>query len=69
MDGLMEVFVMNTKFLDFIKSDKTFKREPLEIMTRKQLAAYKHRGFWQCMDTLRDKENLEKFLKKSNNEK
>lgn len=60
-------FVMNTKFLDFIKSDKTFlEREPLEIMTkRKQLAAYKHRGFWQCMDTLRDKENLEKIFKKN----
>ena len=60
-------FVMNTKFLDFIKSDKTFlEREPLEIMTkRKQLAAYKHRGFWQCMDTIRDKENLEKIFKKN----
>ena len=35
MDGLMEVFVMNTKFLDFIKNDKTFlEREPLEIMTK-----------------------------------
>ena len=30
-------FVMNTKFLDFIKSDKTFlEREPLEIMTKKE---------------------------------
>ena len=40
-------------------------REPLQKISKKnQLYAYKHSGFWQCMDTLRDKEILEKELKK-----
>ena len=60
-------FVMDSKFLKYIKSDKTYlEKEPLEIVTKKkQLAAFKHRGFWQCVDTMRDKEHLEKFLKKT----
>ena len=59
-------FVMEPKFLDFIKNDKTYlEREPLEkVAKKKQLSAYKHSNFWQCMDTLRDKENIEKALKK-----
>ena len=32
----------------------------------KQMTAYKHFGFWHCMDTLRDKENLEKYLRLKN---
>jgi len=36
----------------------------MEILTKKkQLIAFKHKKFWQCMDTLRDKENLETILK------
>ena len=51
-------FVFNKKIFNFIKNDKTFlEREPLQIISkRKQLNAFKHSGFWQCMDTLRDKE-------------
>ncbi len=58
-------FVMEPEFLNFIKNDNTYlEREPLERITKKkQLAAYKHKGFWQCMDTKRDKDNLEKILK------
>ena len=58
-------FVINPEFLKFIKNDQTYlEREPLERATReKQLAAFKHRGFWQCMDTLRDKKNIEEILK------
>ena len=58
-------FVMNSNFLNFIKNDRTFlEKEPLEKVTKKkQLAAFKHKGFWQCMDTLRDKEYIEKILK------
>ena len=58
-------FVMEPKFLNFIKNDNTYlEREPLEKITKnKQLVAYKHKGFWQCMDTKRDKDNLEKILK------
>ena len=58
-------FVMEPKFLNFIKNDKTYlEREPLEKITKnRKLAAFKHKGFWQCMDTKRDKDNLEKILK------
>ena len=58
-------FVMETRFLDFIKNDRTYlEREPLVKATRnKQLVAFKHAGFWQCMDTKRDKDNLEQILK------
>jgi glucose-1-phosphate cytidylyltransferase len=59
-------FVMNVKFLNFIKNGQTFlEKEPLERATKqKQLAAFKHRGFWQCMDTKRDKDKLDEILKK-----
>ena len=59
-------FVMEPEFLNYIKNDKTFlEKEPLEIIGKKgQLLAYKHDDFWQCMDTKRDKDLLEKILKK-----
>ena len=59
-------FVMEPKFLDYIKSDKTFlEREPLEKACKKrQLSDIKHNGFWYCMDTKRDKDNLEEIFKK-----
>ena len=49
-------FVLEPGVLDHIRGDETpFEREPLEKLARDgQLAAYKHDGFWQCMDTLRD---------------
>lgn len=58
-------FVIEPEFLNRIKNDKTYlEREPLEnIAKKKQLIAYKHFGFWHCMDTLRDKINLDKLLK------
>ena len=58
-------FVMESEFLKFIKSDNTYlEREPLEQATKKkQLAAFKHGGFWQCMDTKRDRDKLNKVLK------
>ena len=59
-------FIFEPEIFKFIKNDKTFlEREPLtKIGKLKQLSAYKHYGFWQCMDTVRDKEILEKNLKK-----
>jgi len=59
-------FVMESEFLKFIKNDNTYlEREPLERMSKKkQLVAFKHKGFWQCMDTKRDKDKLDKILKK-----
>ena len=59
-------FVIEPEFLKFIKGDNTYlEREPLEKITkRKQLNAFKHKGFWQCMDTKRDKDRLEEIFKK-----
>ena len=58
-------FVMEPKFLDYIKNDKTYlEREPLEKVCKiNQLNAFKHLGFWYCMDTKRDKDNLENILR------
>ena len=58
-------FVMEPEVFKFIKNDRTFlEREPLEILgKRNKLYAYKHNGYWQCMDTVRDKEILQKDLK------
>jgi glucose-1-phosphate cytidylyltransferase len=58
-------FVINPKFFNYIKNDQTYlERGPLENITKiKQLAAYKHNGFWQCVDTKRDLILLNKILK------
>lgn len=60
--------VLKRDVFDYLKGDETiFEREPLErLATEKQLNAYKHEGFWQCMDTLRDKQYLEKLIKEGN---
>ena len=59
-------FVMEPEFFNFIKEDKTYlEREPLEKVSKKgELAAFKHEGFWQCMDTKRDKDRLNDILTK-----
>ena len=59
-------FVFDNKIFGFIKGDKTYlEREPLQKIGKKgELYAYKHDGFWQCMDTVRDKEILEENLKR-----
>jgi len=58
-------FVVEPKFLELIKNDSSIlEKEPLEKASqKKQLIAYKHHHFWQCMDTNRDKEHLENLLK------
>ena len=55
-------FVIEPEIFKYIKNDKTYlERSPLEkIASMGKLSAFKHHGFWQCMDTLRDKEILEK---------
>ena len=57
--------VFNKKIFKYIKNDQTYlERDPLEKLSNLgQLYAFKHNGFWQCMDTLRDKEALEKSIK------
>ena len=59
-------FVMEPEFFKFIKSDKTYlEREPLEkVCKKKQLTAFRHEGFWQCMDTKRDRDQLEDLFQK-----
>jgi glucose-1-phosphate cytidylyltransferase len=58
-------FVMEPKILNYIKSRKTvLEQHPLEkLSSLKKLGAYKHNGFWQCVDTIRDKEILEQAIK------
>lgn len=58
-------FVVSKKFLNFIKNDKTYlEREPLEKASKlKQLCAYKHNGFWQCIDNKRDLISINKKIK------
>ena len=58
-------FVFEPEIFNFIKSDKTFlEKEPLQkISKKKELLAFKHFGYWQCMDTLRDKKLIETRLK------
>lgn len=55
--------ILDPKVINYIKDDETaFECEPLEnIALENQLMCYKHNGFWQCMDTLRDKERLERL--------
>jgi len=56
-------FVLSPKVIDYIKDDKTiWEREPLERLAQEgELAAFRHNGFWQPMDTLRDKVHLEEL--------
>ena len=58
--------VLSPEVLDYIDSDATvFEKEPLEALTKgNNLNAYKHHGFWQCMDTIRDKAYLEDLIAK-----
>ena len=60
-------FVFNPEIFKYLKNDSTIlERKPMQVISRKKkLGAYKHSGFWQCMDTLRDKEILEKLVKKN----
>ena len=58
-------FVIEPKIFKYIKNDKThLEREPFEKLTKKKnIKAFKHKGFWQCMDTKRDKDLLDKIIK------
>jgi glucose-1-phosphate cytidylyltransferase len=56
--------VLGPQVFDYIEGDgTTFERDPLErIAADGQLVAYQYDGFWQCMDTLRDKLQLEELI-------
>ena len=56
-------FVLSSKIFDYIEGDHTvWERGPMERLAREgNLSAYLHEGFWQCMDTVRDRVLLEEF--------
>jgi glucose-1-phosphate cytidylyltransferase len=60
-------FVMEKNIFKYLKNDKTvLENEPLENLAKeKKLSAYKHYDFWHCVDTVRDKEAIEKIIKKN----
>ena len=55
--------VLNPEVFDYLKDDTTvFEKEPMENLAKDgQLMAYRHNGFWKCMDTQRDKMQLEEM--------
>lgn len=60
--------VCQPEIFDYIEGDDTiFERQPLEKLAEEgNLMAFKHHGFWQCMDTLRDKQSLEERWEANN---
>ncbi|HRI80512.1 MAG TPA: sugar phosphate nucleotidyltransferase, partial [Cyclobacteriaceae bacterium] len=60
-------FVCEPRVIDYINDDTSiFEREPLEGLARAgELQAFKHNGFWKCMDTLRDKNQLNEWWEKN----
>ena len=60
--------MLEQKVFDYIDGDATqWELEPMEKLARDgQLMAYKHNGFWQCMDTVRDKKLLESLWASGN---
>ena len=60
-------FIMEPEIFKFIKNDHSIlERYPLEKICKiKKLGAFKHYGYWQCMDTIRDKKILENLVKKN----
>ena len=59
-------FVFEPEISKYLKNDSTYlERDPFEkLAKKKKIKAFKYNGFWQCMDTKRDKDFLEKNLKK-----
>ena len=62
------ILVLEPQVLEYINGDNTvFEQEPLKTLAeQKQLNAFKHKGFWQPMDTLRDKQILEDLWNRGN---
>lgn len=60
--------VFQPEIFDYIEGDDTvFEKTPLETLAKTgQLTAYRHDGFWQCMDTQRDKQQLEQLWESGN---
>lgn len=58
-------FVFEPEIFNYIKNDNSIlEKEPLETLSREnQLMAYEHNDFWHCMDTIRDRDALNNFIK------
>lgn len=56
--------VLNPEIFDYIEGDQTvFEKDSLERLAEEgQLMSYMHRGFWQCMDNVRERDMLEKMI-------
>ena len=63
-------FIMKSEISDHIKGDEMpLEREPLEtIADLKKLTVFKHHGYWQPVDTIREKEITERYLKEQNDQ-
>ena len=60
-------FVFNSKIFKYLSKNQMLERQPIKkLLESKNLFAFKHNGFWQCLDTLRDKNTLEKLSKSKN---
>ena len=61
-------FILSPKVIKYIKNDKTvWEKDPMFLLAKKkQLMAFKHHGFWQSMDTYRDKLQLENIWRTKN---
>ena len=61
-------FVLSKKIFKFLKNSKTiFERDCLpKLAHNNELMAFKHKGFWGCMDTLREKKELNKIYRSKN---
>ena len=61
-------FVLEPNIIDYIDGDSTqWEKEPLETLAREgQLMAYRHTGFWKCMDTIHEKQQLQKLWQSNN---
>ena len=62
-------FVLNKKIFNYLKNDKTiFEKSPLETLSKKKnLVAFKHKSFWQCVDTRREKNYLNNIYRSKGN--
>ena len=61
---------MKSDIVNYIEDDTTcLEKEPMEILSKnKQLSVYKHNGYFQPVDTIREKEIVEKYLKNNKND-
>ena len=58
--------IFRPEIFKYLRKNEMLERQPIQRLVKfNNLAAYKHDGFWQCMDTMRDKTNLDNLVKKS----